>query len=164
MPRRTLSPDLKKAISALSIREKDKLIFRLLPRDDKLVERLEYELLEEAATQEERRKEVATFIENSLAELHNERYLGPGFILYTMRAASGRISRHLFVTKDKYGEIALNLQLLIQVLRQFGRQLPEFRSSKARNLTIYLIKRTIKVLNLLEKLRLMSYPRGNRRE
>jgi len=46
MARAKLIPELKAAISELTEKEKDKLIFRLLPKDQKLVHKLEYQLLE----------------------------------------------------------------------------------------------------------------------
>ena len=47
MARIKLSPDFKKAITALSHKEKDKLLFRLLPKEEMLVAQLEFQLLED---------------------------------------------------------------------------------------------------------------------
>ena len=58
MARAKISPELKAALADLTEKEKDKLINRLLPRDQKLVHKLEYQLLEYSATQEERRDRV----------------------------------------------------------------------------------------------------------
>ena len=152
MPRISLSPELKDAIKGLSIRDKDKLLLRLIPKDDKLVERLEFELIEESQTTEHRRQVVSVRIHNSLNEVRSGIFFSPGFLLSTLRHSSGKISRHLFVTKDKYGEIALNLQMLIKALEDFGRYMPDHFSRKARNLNTYIAKRGIKILNLIAKL------------
>ena len=45
-----LSKKLKEAISNLPDSEKDKLLFKLLPKDQPLCEKLEFELLEQGQT------------------------------------------------------------------------------------------------------------------
>src|SRR5438045_2886994 len=109
-----LSPQLKKAIKELSDTEKDKLLLRLLPKNPDLCNRLEYELVENSETQEERRDKLAEEIK---AKMNEEAY-SPGFIMMDMRYLSGDITRHVKTTKDKYGEVSLALLMLRECLEK----------------------------------------------
>ena len=103
-----LDPDLKKAIVRMPGVEKDKLLLRLIAKDAVLTERLQFELVEEGKTIDERRSLIREFIDRT-ARLHADT---PGWLMMDMRTVSGYISRHLKVTKDKYGEVELMLYML----------------------------------------------------
>jgi hypothetical protein len=151
MARVKLSSELKKAISALSAKEKDKLLFRLIPKDELLVAQLEYRLLEEEATVEFRRDEVRNIIERSVQRAANN-YYSPGYLLLDLRAISGRINRHVKITRDKYGEIDLNLHMLNRTLELLGGHLRFASPWHSRTLNEYIAKRVLKLQKLLEKL------------
>lgn len=151
MARVKLTPELKKAISALSSKEKDKLLFRLIPKDEILVAQLEHLLLEESATVEFRRDELRNIIDRSLNRAANN-YYSPGYLLLDIRSISGRINRHVKITKDKYGEVELNLFMLNRTLELLGGQLRFASPWHSRTLNEYMAKRILKLLKLLEKI------------
>ena len=97
MARTKLSDELKEAIASLTHKEKDKLLFRLIAKDYALVKKLEFELLEDGETKDERRQELYEMIEAEFARYH---YYSPGYLLLLLRSISGAIGRHLKTTKD----------------------------------------------------------------
>lgn len=106
-----ISPELKEAIQALPIKEKDRLLIRLIPKAKNLVEQLEFKLLEHSETTEERRADV----DDQITYLLNH-YEGNAFhskyVVSILRDVSGKINHHISITKDRYGEVELNLKML----------------------------------------------------
>ncbi|MBR9920364.1 MAG: hypothetical protein GYB31_05935 [Bacteroidetes bacterium] len=151
MPRVKLSTEFKDAIAGLSPKEKNKLLFRLIAKDDKLAEKLHFELMEMSETIEERRSILSGKIDEDLSEATGFRY-SAGRVSRCMRSLSGQISRHIYVTKDKYGEVQLNLEMLLTAVRLFGHKMNQYTSRKSQNLNTYIIRRTQKILQLIEKL------------
>lgn len=151
MARVKLSSDLKKAIAGLSSKEKDKLIFRMLPKDEALVAQLEFQLLEDGATVEFRRDSLCNQLERKLQSAANQFY-SPGYLLLDLRAISGAINRHVKTTKDKYGEIELNLYMLTRTMELLGSHLRLASPWHSRTLNEYIAKRVLKLLALMEKL------------
>ncbi len=149
MARTKLSDELKEAISLLSNKEKDKLLFRLIAKDSALVEKLTFELLEDAASKDDRREEIYQMIDNGF---NKYRYYSPGYLLLVLRSLSGDINRHVKTTKDKYGEIQLNLLMLNKSLGLFGEKIRRAPSHKSRTFNSYVVKRAIKLVGLLGKL------------
>ncbi len=151
MPRPSLSDDLKDALRQLPAKEKDKLLFRLVPKDDVLREQLEFKLLEESLTTESRRSEIQAAIETELPRIFWDHF-SPGYLRMEMRSLSGMITRHLRVTRDKYGEIWLNFRLLNQALDIGRSDLLDWHSKRTDKLYIYIVRRTLKIQKLLDKL------------
>lgn len=152
MARQKLSPELKKAISTLSDKEKDKLLYRFVAKESLLAEQLTFRLLEQEATTEERRDIAEEKIIEQLEEIKEYRF-SPKLLAWAIRACSGITTRHVRVTKDKYGEVSLSLFFLTEALERFGTQLLPFSSGqKTQSLYDYLVKRTLKVFTLLSKL------------
>lgn len=150
--RRTpLSSELKAAIADLPDKEKNRLLYRLIPKDDLLVDQLIYKLLEEGETQEERRENLQLEIRE---RLNRVRFHSPGYLLLDLRAISGSITRHVRTTKDKYGEIVLNFFMLNHALELMGKQITSAGPHKSRTFDIYLVKRAAKLLVLLDKIHL----------
>lgn len=146
-----LSNELKKAITLMPVKEKDKLLLRLVAKDANLVQRLEFELLEESPTVEERRADLRDEIHQSLLE--SQRYFySPGYLLLDLRNLSGKINQHVKTTKDKYGEIELNFFMLNKALELMGERIRPFSSIKARTLNEYIVRRILKLLKLIDKL------------
>lgn len=149
MARRKLSDELKEAITMLSNKEKDKLLFRLIAKDEALVERLKFELLEDGSTKEDRREEIYEMISDGFDKY---RYYSPGYLLLVLRSLSGDINRHVKTTKDKYGEVQLNLLMLNKSLGLFGDKIRKADFRKSRTLNNYVVKRAIKLVRLLRKM------------
>lgn len=151
MPRVKLTNEFKKAVSQLPGKEKDRLLYRLLAKDAVLVEQLEFKLLENSETTEMRREEVRNSIEESL-QRSAERYYSPGYLLLDIRSLSGKINHHVKITRDKYGEVALNLFLLNRTMELLGDKIKRAWPHRSQSFNEYVIKRSLKLLKLLEKI------------
>lgn len=103
MPRVILSKELVKEITKMPVKEKDKLLMRLIRKDGLLAEQLEFQLIEFGETTEERRNMISNKIEDEVNGVEGS-YLNQGIVLMRLRDYSGQITRHLKVTKDKIGK------------------------------------------------------------
>lgn len=142
-----LDPDLKKAIIRMPGVEKDKLLLRLIAKDTILTERLQFELVEHSDTLEERRDLIRQFIDRT-ANLHQD---SAGWVMMDMRTVSGYISRHLKVTKDKYGEVELMLYMLNTFYDHNAHLLQKY-NSRTDKAAEYIAKRAEQVLKKVGKL------------
>lgn len=150
MARAKLSDELKEALREISDKEKDKLIRRLLPRDQKLVHKLEFQLLEHSETTEERREEVrATILERM--ERYPRHFYSSGYLLLTLRELSGMITYHKDVTGDKFGEIELNYLMISEGLTRNLSHLQSESIFAAMKHNEYVVKRLIKLNGLAKK-------------
>ena len=151
MARVKLTADLKKAISGLSHKEKDKLLFRLIAKEPILAEQLVFKLLEDGVSAEDRRADLAKEIEQYLID-YQKYYYSPGYLLLDLRSISGKITQHVKTTKDKYGEVVLNFLMLNKALALFGKKISQVRPNRSRTLNKYVVNRAIKLLGLLRKI------------
>ena len=131
-------------------KEKDKLLLRLIAKDHSLVQQLEFTLLEEGGSAEERREHLKEEIYQSLLESKHY-FFSPGYLLLDLRSLSGKINQHVKTTKDKYGEIELNFFMVNSALNLMGEKIRPFSPVKARTLNEYIIRRASKLLKLLDK-------------
>lgn len=151
MARVKLTDDLKKAISGLSHKEKDKLLFRLIAKEPILAEQLVFKLLESGTSAEDRRIDLGTEIEQYLTN-YQKYFYSPGYLLLELRTISGKITQHVKTTKDKYGEVYLNFVMLNQALALFGEKIAAVRPHRSRTLNKYVINRAIKLIGLVLRL------------
>jgi hypothetical protein len=151
MPRVKLTPELKKAISLLPDKEKDKLLFRLISLKPDLAEQLNFKLLEGGETTLERREDVKSYIDRYL-QSQVPIYYSPGYLLMEIRYLSGRINDHVKTTRDKYGEVELNLFLLNKTFELFGPKVVKATRRRAESFNKYVVKRAQKILKLIDKL------------
>ena len=142
-----IEPDLKKAIVRMPGVEKDKLLLRLVAKDAVLTERLQFELVEEGKTIDERRTLIRDFIDRT-ARLHADT---PGWLMMDMRTVAGYITRHMKVTKDKYGEVELMLYTLNTFYDHNAHLLQKY-NSRSDSAAEYIAKRTDMVLKKVVKL------------
>ncbi len=142
-----LDDALKKAIVQMPIKEKDKLLLRLISKDKALADRLYFELIEGSSTTQERRQEIKSKILR-LAQMAQHT---PGWILMDMRTLSGDIAYHVKVTKDKYGEIELNLYLL-NAFFEYQADPLRTHTSRTEKVAMYMTKKAKTLLNRLNKL------------
>ena len=150
MARAKLSDELKLALKQLSGKEKDKLIFRLLPKDQVLVHQLGFKLLEDEETTEERRDEVRSYIIDACS-IYPEKYYSPQHLLWALKDMSGKINYHVRVTKDKIGEIELNLLMLTQGISKNLHRLQEEDKWYVEKLAKYIVIRLRKLHGLVGK-------------
>lgn len=142
------SKEFKKAIQELPSIEKDKLIFRLLKRDLDLTNRLHFELVDVETVEDKR----ATFEIEMLRKINyfSERFYSVGYLLQDTRFLSGDITNHVKITKDKFGEISLNMKMLNNLLLINNERIQSSPYSKAYTLCIYIIARAFKILLLIK--------------
>lgn len=142
-----LPDELKKAILQMPIKEKDKLLLRLIAKDKALIDRLHFELLEDSATIPERREEIRSRI----VRISRFNESSPGWIMMNMRDLSGEITYHVKITKDKIGGLELNLFMLNTFLETYQNLLRTY-SSYADKCALYIAKKAVTILNGLDKL------------
>ena len=147
-----LSDELKEAISNMPLKEKDKLLFRLVAKDAALVEKLKFQLLESDVDAKEKRREELYREINQHLEDYERYYYSPGYLLLELRSISGVINRHVKTTKDKYGEVVLNLFMLNKSLALFIDRINKARPQKQGTLRSYVLKRAAKILNLIKRM------------
>ena len=145
--------DFKKALQELPEKEKDKLILRLLRRDLDLAEKLYFELVD-TDTIEDKRRVMEINISKQIHRF-SENFHSLDYIAIEMRNISGKISHHVKITKDKFGEISLNLQMLNEVIEQNAFSLSHSKPQKSTKFYNYVIIRAFKIL-LLTLLNLFS--------
>ena len=142
------SKEFKQAIQEMPSKEKDKLIFRLLRRDLDLANRLHFELVDVETVEDKR----AAFEKSMLTKIKyfSERFYSVGYLLQDTRFLSGEITNHVKITKDKFGEISLNMKMLIHLLTINNERIQTHSYSKSYTLCIYVIARAFKVLLLIK--------------
>jgi len=146
----TLPKELKDAISHLTSKDKDKLIFRLLKKDLVLANQLLFELVSDENVEEKRaqvKNQLSKNIENATI-----RYYSPGWLLMDVRDMSGIINEHVLITKDKFGEAYLNLWMLTEILERNNEKILLESIGKAEKLCVAVIARAFKILLLISKL------------
>ena len=142
--------EFRKALQELPEKEKDKLILRLLRRDLDLAEKLYFELVDTDSVEDKRK-----LIENEISKTINavsQRNYNLDSIAGEMRYISGSISHHVKITKDKFGEISLNLQMLNETIEQNAFSLAHSKPQKSNKFYNYVIVRAFKILLLIDAL------------
>ena len=142
--------EFKRALQELPEKEKDKLIYRLLRRDMDLAEKLHFELVDTDSI-EDKRRNMETIISNDIKRF-SENFHSLDYIAIEMRRISGKISHHVKITKDKFGEISLNLQMLNEVIEQNAFSLTHSKPQKSIKFYNYVIVRAFKILLLINLL------------
>ena len=140
--------EFKTAIHNLSDLEKDKLILRLLRKDLDLANRLYFELVD-TETVEQKREQLAKIISKKIKHA-NERFYSVGYLLMDIRYISGDINEHVRITKDKLGEISLNLQMLIEVLTINRMYILATKPNNCIKFYTYIVARAFKLLLLIK--------------
>lgn len=142
--------ELKEAISNLTPKDKDKLIFRLLKKDLMLANQLLFELVSSDSV-EDKRAEVKKRLAN-LVELATTKFYSTGYLHMDMREMSGIITEQTKITKDKFGEAQLNLWMCVQILESNKEHILSEKYGKAIKFCIAIIARTFKIMLLVNKL------------
>lgn len=142
--------EFKDALSRMPENEKDKLILRFLRKDKKLAKRLHFELVSTYSTEE--RRELLKQRIHLLTMKFAKEFYSPGYLHVDLRFLSGEINDHVATTKDKVGEIELQLFLVSEILTHAHAHLFVARHSATQKLYVYLISKVFKCLLLLNKL------------
>lgn len=146
----TFTKEFKEAIQNLPSAEKDKLIFRLLKHDLDLSNRLHFELVN-TETVEERRLQMQKKVSDSIVKF-SESFYSMGYLYMDIRSLSGDISEHVRITKDKFGDISLNIQMLNEVLTVNKIRLENAKPNAVIKINTYIVARTFKILLLIKAL------------
>ena len=142
--------DFKTALAMLPSVEKDKLLWRLIKRDELLACRLEYELLAPFDAVE-KRNELAELIRTRMA-LYLDRRFSLSQMLSAIRGFSGDITRHVYITKDKVGDIWLNLVLLQEAMQLLEYSSYMFSGRDAQKYILYMLNKLFRTCILVNKL------------
>ncbi len=146
----TFPNEFKEAISHLSSKEKDKLILRLLKKDLKLANRLMFELVSDESVEE--RREILLHRIKEKAKRTHDTFYSIGWLNMDVRDLSGEINEHVAITKDKFGEIQLNLIMINSVLEANNETISHLRYVvKTRKFCTAVISRAFKILILISK-------------
>ena len=142
--------DFKAALAQLPSAEKDRLLWRLIKRDELLARRLEFELLAPYDAID-KRNELAELIQNRITSFR-ERGARLSAILSQFRYLSGDITRHVYVTKDKVGEISLNLILLQEAMQLLIKPSYLFGGKSTQKYVVYMLNKLYRTCMLVNKL------------
>ncbi|MNJ92148.1 hypothetical protein D3C87_98070 [compost metagenome] len=142
--------EFKEAIINLSIKEKDRLLLRLLKRDIPLANQLYFDLVS-TQTVEERRSELETMVVKQVAAMSKSN-ASIQYLLLRMRALSGDITEQVKITRDKFGEISLNLLMLNEIIRSNDSKITFSLRGKSQKFAVYVIARTFKLLVLIRSM------------
>ena len=107
-----LSKELSEAISDMPAAAKNKLLLKLIAKDEWLIETLNFELVEHKSTNQERVETVKKNIENNLNSGMLQRHFTPGELLMAFRYCNARIKENTKVTKNAWGEVELICYML----------------------------------------------------
>lgn len=147
-----LSEELKEAISRMPMKDKDRLLFRLVAKDTVLTKKLAFELLEGDSKDVERRtKDLVKTIELSFPPT-NVSYYTPGYLLMDMRAINPKITLHVKVTKDKFSEVYLTILLVRRAYELHHKMLKSFPVGRSATFVRYVMQRLKSIFTRIEKL------------
>lgn len=138
------SKEFKQAISAFTSQEKDKLIIRLLRKDRILSHRLYFELIDEE-TVDDKRNQMEALIKTEVEQVA-KRYGRTKYFLPYIRKISAKITEHVKITTDKFGEVSLTLLLISETLSIIPKTGDHYK------LHIYLLNKIFRSLILTLKL------------
>lgn len=148
-----LDDEFKAALSRLSEKEKDKLIFRLIKHDLKLANRLRFELLQEY-TVEESRDRIRVLVDKAMERLLDAalKFYSSMDLLWRIKDFISQINEHVATTKDKYGEIELTLFLLNKALKVYVHKELSQQSLYDNRMEQYVINKCMRTLLLIQKM------------
>ncbi|WP_373708683.1 deoxyuridine 5'-triphosphate nucleotidohydrolase [Kaistella sp.] len=138
------SKEFKEAISNFTSQEKDKLIIRLLKKDRILSHRLYFELID-PETADDKRNQLETIIKEEVAAVA-KKYGRTKYFLPGIRRISAKITEHVKITTDKFGEVSLALLLVSETFKNQPKLGDHYK------LHIYLLNKIFRSLVLTKKL------------
>lgn len=144
--------DLKKEILALPVKEKDKLLLRLVAKDKVLTEHLHFLLLEDESNLSDR----VAFIKNEINEVFDDLNTTPKTsakdTLLLLRKLTKQINHFYKVTKADFEEIELKLLMFNASPMKFRFKVHSLTKNHEQLLANYIVKAILMVLRKFEKL------------
>jgi hypothetical protein len=144
--------DLKLEIKALPVKEKDKLLLRLLAKDKVLTEHLHFKLLENEEDLHHRHDYLIGLIDGDVADMLVNKRLTSKDALLRIRRLNAKITHHFKVTKDVASEIDLKIHLLTNVPIGFNDSTFSPAHKFNEKLFLYVVKSAATLLNKYRKL------------
>jgi hypothetical protein len=139
----------------LTPEQKDKLLLKLFRKDPLLVEKLAFEFFEDKSDLTQR----VTVLKDNISQSVTPNRLPwntPGELMMLLRTLNGRITEHVKITKDKYGEVELTLLLLNTAFERFWTMLND-KKQRADKFSEYILRRTVILFKNLSKLHEDNY-------
>ncbi len=147
-----ITDELKREILRMPTIEKDKILLRLIAKDEMLIAKLQHQLLEDEDDARHKREEILQYIKRNITPTNNPNYhYTPGLMMMSMRDCNGTITRHVKITKDKFGEVELSLALVLEVFINHETMLAT-GANKAENFADYVVKKADFILKKLDKI------------
>lgn len=138
------SKEFKEAISNFTSQEKDKLIIRLLKKDRILSHRLYFELID-PETADDKRDQMEVLIKEEVSSVA-KKFGRNKYFLPNIRKISAKITEHVKITTDKFGEVSLTLILISETLKNLPKTGDHYK------LFIYLLNKIYRSMILTKKL------------
>lgn len=138
------SKEFKEAISNFTSAEKDKLIIRLLKKDRILSHRLYFELID-PETADDKRNQMETLVKEEVS-IAAKKFGRTKYFLPSIRRISAKITEHVKITTDKFGEVSLTMLLVSETLENLPKTGDHYK------LYMYLLNKIFRSLVLTKKL------------
>ena len=138
------SREFKEAISNFTSQEKDKLIIRLLKKDRILSHRLYFELID-PETADDKRDQMEVLIKEEVSSVA-KKFGRTKYLLPNIRKISAKITEHVKITTDKFGEVSLTLLMISETLKNLPKTGDHYK------LFIYLLNKIYRSMILTKKL------------
>lgn len=127
--------ELKEAIIRLPQKEKDKLLIRLINKDQMLIKQLHFQLLENENDLWDRHRELEVELHETFMNLqknwsHKNSTSVFQLLLVYLREMSGKINEHSSITKSKDSELKLRMKVLRWSIEYFPDLYSSYHSSK----------------------------------
>ncbi|MNK27927.1 hypothetical protein D3C87_462940 [compost metagenome] len=144
--------DLKKEILALPVKEKDKLLLRLVAKDKVLTEHLHFLLLEDESNLSDRVAFIKNEITDILENLNSTPKTSAKDALLLLRKLTKQINHFYKVTKADFEEIELKLMMFNASPMKFRFKVHSLTKNHEQLLANYVVKSILIVLRKFEKL------------
>jgi hypothetical protein len=144
--------DLKKEILALPVKEKDKLLLRLVAKDKVLTEHLHFLLLEDESDLNERVAVIKNDINSVLSDLKTTPKTTAKDTLLTLRKLTKQINHFYKVTKADFEELELKLLMFNDAPMTFRYRVYSLSKNHEQLLASYLVKAILILLRKFVKL------------
>lgn len=150
-------PELKKAVLNLPLKDKDKLLLRLISKDKMLIKQLHFQLLEGESDLEERiehlRKNLQQLFDLGESQVFNTPSLSNFIGLSKLiKQASGMVNEHEKITKHKLSEVEFRIYILERAIINYPNLLSSSYQSAAHKLQKYLAGRIKHAVSKYEKI------------
>ncbi|MBP6385754.1 MAG: hypothetical protein KA313_08745 [Pseudarcicella sp.] len=142
--------DLKASILEIPQKEKDKLLLRLLAKDELLCEKLRFEYLEEKSTLEFRREELRKECTDWINRLVREKHLNKNY--FAFKCINSNLATYIKITKDNYGEIDIMTDCLMIFFEKNKAIINDHNYYNSYDFYNYLCTKLIQILKKIEKL------------